>query len=411
MKTPLAVLASLATCASALEVHEWGTFTVLSGSDGNQISWYQPSSDLAALPAFVGRGMVPKSGPAIVRMETPVIYFYPEKPQKVSVSAVFKNGNITETYPFSPSPISFAGQKATWSGTLHPPGDKSALALIPEVSDPDPREPYSAARNVPDAWIFRSDLENNPFKTDEPLRPQAEKFIFYRGSGQARLPLVTTISSEGEISIGNTGTESFVHGVALTVADGKAVWKELPVIPAYDAKDSSASVKSLKLSETPRPLDDVEHELAAFWTERLVTSGLCADEAAAMVATWRATWFREAGTRLLTIVPRPFVDDILPLDITPAPAKLERIFVARHELISPRNEESLVKLLNTPEEELGAAQFASFRKLELGRFSSGALQIATTIQTRRMQKNFHTLQNPKNLQSTSQRQTAAHDDL
>jgi len=123
------------------------------------------------------------------------------------------------------------GQKATWSGTLHPPEDKNALALIPDVSDPDPHEPYSAARKVPSAWIFRSDLEKNPFKTDESLLPQAEKFIFYRGSGQVRLPLTITISSAGEITISNRGSEPLVHGVALTVADGKAVWKVLPPIP------------------------------------------------------------------------------------------------------------------------------------------------------------------------------------
>lgn len=403
MKTSLIAFASIVTCVSALEVHEWGTFTVLSGSDGNQVSWYQPSSDLAALPAFVGKGTIFKSGPAIVRMETPVIYFYPEKTQKIAVSATFKDGIISETYPFPPSSSSMIGQKVTWTGTLHPPGDKAALPLIPQVSDPDPHEPYSAARNVPDAWIFQSDLEKNPFKTGEALPPQAEKFIFYRGSGQARLPLTASLSSAGEIIISNHGSEPFIHGIALTVADGKAVWKEIPSIPAYDAKDHTNSVKSFELPQTPRPLSEVENELAAFWNERLVSTGLTKDEAAAMVATWRATWFREAGTRILTIVPRPFVDDLLPLEITPVPAQLERVFVARYEIISPEKEESLITLLNIPKDKLGPAELASFKDLELGRFSSGALQIATTIQIRRMNTNFHTLQNPQALQSTSQR--------
>jgi len=182
-----------------------------------------------------------------------------------------------------------------------------------------------------------------------------------------------------------------------------AVWKELPSIPAYDDKNSTASVKFLKLPETSRPLSEVENELAAFWNERLVTSGLTKDEAAAMVTTWRATWFREAGTRILTIVPRPFVDDLLPWEVSPKPSALERVFVARHEIISPRNEEALVTLLNIPKEKIGAAQLTSFEKLELGRFSTGALQIATTIQTRRMNANFYTLKNPQVLQITSQR--------
>gem|GEM_PF-2246778 len=85
-----------------------------------------------------------------------------------------------------------------------------------------------------------------------------------------------------------------------------------PTHPAYNAKDYTASDKSLILPETPRPLAEVEAELAAFWIEHLVTSGLNKDEAAAMVATWRATWFREPGTRILTIVPRLRHPDLPP---------------------------------------------------------------------------------------------------
>ena len=57
MKAQIALLASLVTCASAMEVHEWGTFTVLSGSNGIQVPWYASFSDLARLPAFVSPGI------------------------------------------------------------------------------------------------------------------------------------------------------------------------------------------------------------------------------------------------------------------------------------------------------------------------------------------------------------------
>lgn len=36
-----------------LEVHEWGTFTVISGSNGQPIQWYQPHEALSELPDFV----------------------------------------------------------------------------------------------------------------------------------------------------------------------------------------------------------------------------------------------------------------------------------------------------------------------------------------------------------------------
>ena len=53
-----------------------------------------------------------------------------------------------------------------------------------------------------------------------------------------------------------------------------------------------------------------------------------------MIATWRDSWF-ENGTRLLYLVPRAFVDAILPLDIDPSPRQISRVFIGRVELISP----------------------------------------------------------------------------
>ena len=66
----------------------------------------------------------------------------------------------------------------------------------------------------------------------------------------------------------------------------------------------------------------------------LIERGLYAKEAAAMVETWRDSWFEE-GQRLFYIVDRRDVDDILPLEVTPAPAAVARVFVGRIELITP----------------------------------------------------------------------------
>ena len=39
--------------AAGMVVHEWGTFTVLQGSNGADLEWYQPQHDLVGLPKFV----------------------------------------------------------------------------------------------------------------------------------------------------------------------------------------------------------------------------------------------------------------------------------------------------------------------------------------------------------------------
>ena len=75
-----------------LQVHEWGTFTVLVSSSGQTVNWYQPYSDIAKLPPFVqGDPMQMKSTikKASVRMETPVVYFYPEEEMPISVRVAF----------------------------------------------------------------------------------------------------------------------------------------------------------------------------------------------------------------------------------------------------------------------------------------------------------------------------------
>ena len=53
-----------------------------------------------------------------------------------------------------------------------------------------------------------------------------------------------------------------------------------------------------------------------------------------MVETWRDSWFEE-GTRLFYIVPEASIDAVLPLEITPKPAAIARVFVGRIELITP----------------------------------------------------------------------------
>ncbi len=109
-----------------------------------------------------------------------------------------------------------------------------------------------------------------------------------------------------------------------------------------------------------------------------------------MVETWRKTWFRESGDRILTLVPRKVTDAMLPLKITPAPEKTERVFVARIEMVSPDREETLVSLLNSSTAP-GEEEFAKFRNLELGRFGNGAMEVATQLQKNRMIAKYYAL--------------------
>ena len=78
--------ATEANSVQGLTVHEWGTFTSVAGPDGKAIEWL-PAGGPTDLPCFVKLGGAGEKGlPAteqggranrtLVRMETPVLYFY-----------------------------------------------------------------------------------------------------------------------------------------------------------------------------------------------------------------------------------------------------------------------------------------------------------------------------------------------
>src|SRR4030095_10688799 len=102
-------------------VHEWGTFTSVAGPDGKAAQWL-PLAGPGDLPCFVERfqnRLFKDIGPVAstiqknpidylnartkllgpIRMETPVLYFYSEKPEKATVRVAFPKGFITEWYP------------------------------------------------------------------------------------------------------------------------------------------------------------------------------------------------------------------------------------------------------------------------------------------------------------------------
>jgi hypothetical protein len=388
-----------------LEVHEWGTFTVVSGSDGQPLQWYQPHEALSELPSFVyprkaavgsggsaripGVNLVTKSGSGtltlsgfFVRMETPVLYFYPATPLSVTAEVTMKNGRITEWFPqhtprkTAPVP---GEETMSWSGELAPPSDAGAAKLTPPVTGTQGAH-YARAREVPDAWHFRAGSAD-----------EADRFIFYRGAGDALPPYRVEALRNGTVRLSHFGdggavTAAFVLDVR---ADG-ARWGKFSTLP--EMKKSEGLLYVDRDLNTPAiPAAQAQEELAAAMRASLAEAGLSADEARAMVATWRDVWFTEAGTRVLALLPRAWVDSVLPLRITPAPARLARVFVARFEVFTPDREQALLTLLTGPGKPV-ALEAEKFRGLCLGRFGNAALMRAQRLGEERIRRRFSDLQ-------------------
>jgi hypothetical protein len=107
---------------SNLVVHEWGTFLSVQGSDGSSLGGMVDSDEI--LPSFVesrGLGTWQRSQMRL-KMETPVTYFYTDRPCDVQVRVEMPKGILTHWYP---------GVKAF--GPALKPSELRAISSKPEV--------------------------------------------------------------------------------------------------------------------------------------------------------------------------------------------------------------------------------------------------------------------------------------
>lgn len=363
-----AVLASAP--ADKLIVHEWGTFTTFSGSNGVHLD-FRPLLD-NELPGFVF-DRASQSGQVNwfskgrlrtrVRMETPVTYFYTDRERTVRAKVEFPKGLLTEFYPPVVSMAPAFDAKLGLEGDGEPIGkgmlDWGEIDLYPisslrtHVSDSKTAEwmaqhlaqsilpnadgnHYAAARNT-DSALVHVRLDNVKKETDSPLirRPSGEfieKFLFYRGVGKFDVPVSVTNPTPDKFSVTNTGTESLPRMIVLRVTGDQRSYAFVPGL---------AAGKSVDL---PTPDQSVEWEpLRELVVAELMQTGLYQKEAQAMVDTWSSSWFNEEGLRLFYLVPQQVTDEILPLTITPQPDAQLRVMVGRVEIMSKSQETELLQ--------------------------------------------------------------------
>ncbi len=337
---------------AGLTAHEWGTFTSIAGADGQPIVWLPVQfPGPPELPGFVEH-YTAGPGKAIirgkVRMETPVIYFYTAHETSLSVRVSFSKGLITEWYPRATrlqpsSPISV--------DALDQPHEDGSVAwdsvtVAPNLANDFPRE------NAGSHYYAARETSATPLTVKGPSGDQHEKFLFYRGVSTVSLPLSARVLPSGAIQFDNR--------------TGQAV----PALIVFERRGDKLGYHTLTspqdhaLLETPT-VSGTFDSLRGDLEDILVAQGLFRDEAHAMVETWRDSWFEE-GSRLFYIVPRRYVDTILPLSINPAPARLNRVFVGRIELVTPATEQSI-------ETALADHDLTAIRKY--GRFLSPILDI------------------------------------
>jgi hypothetical protein len=318
-----------------LVVHEWGTFTSIAGPDGRAVDW-QPLRASDDLPCFVEHLGVDLKGTlaAKVRMETPVLYFYAPRRLDVDVTVQFNRGLVTEWFPraaVTPSTVN-----ATAAAGFKRPGFSSSVSWHGVSVAPGATAPFPDDRRGGHYYLAR--------RTDAtPLTVGAvsEKFLFYRGVGAFDAPISASVTGDGSLAVSSPSGAPLGDVMLFENRGGRV---------AYHLLTSSSTRATLD----PLRFDGESAAPSAELEAVLIANGLYPAEAKAMVDTWRDSWFEE-GSRLFYITPRKTIDDLLPLDINPAPASVARVFVGRVELVTATTREAVAAALASNDQRTLAA--------------------------------------------------------
>ncbi len=382
-------------------VHEWGTFTDVQGGDGQLLSWRPLQT--SELPGFVRNWQNPgmnrrfagffaggepfrgkRSMVTWQRLETPVMYFYSAERMSVNVGVDFPGGVITEWYPQAtqigpsvpldsdaPGAATVRASRAVWTDLLLLPESKGNGRLQNLLPPDQPGAHYFAARKT-GADTVRMELGDGTKEADN-----YEKFIFYRGAGSFRTPLRVSVNGQNEIVVEDTGSQALSHLFLLAIKDGRGGFEEIEHLQPGESKTFPAIELQNCGASWFYSIADGQAKLGTAVRAALTSEGLFEDEAAAMVNTWKDSWFAEDGVRVFYLLPRAWTDKTLPLTLNPKPERVVRVMVGRAEVIMPETAKELAAVLAKAEAGDQAAREQGIDDLQkLNRFAEPALQLA-----------------------------------
>jgi hypothetical protein len=368
-------------------VHEWGTFLSVQGSDGVTLGGMVDSEE--DLPPFVCQRELNGLSRARMcqKMETPVTYFYSDRPRQVSVKVAMPRGLLTHWFPsvqaFGPPRGGMdaveAGSFLDW-GPFDVIPDARAPASRDEPGQPRPSKPRLCRVREDSTWRFARETDSALVKLRAGDRDCHEKFLFYRGLGAFDLPLEVRASGSDDelrLTLRNRDEDPLRGLFAIRVEKATIRFASLG-----DLAGGSARALELATEMGARlPQEDGIPQVKEAVTAALVEAGLYEKEARAMVNTWEKSYFRTEGLRLLSILPRPAVDAVIPIQVSPAPSEIVRVMIGRVEVLTPDMERRIEEQLSRIDATDPKASAAAVAELDrLGRLGEPVLRrvLATT---------------------------------
>jgi len=355
------VLLVSADAGVPLVVHEWGTITTVHDAKGVAQGRLNRIDPTEVLPGFVHRyeppttrfdtnlnlgkwPHVPGRPDVTMRLETPVIYFYPggPVPGSIDVSVRFRGGVLNEYYPKAAPDIAVddqrirdkqaAGMPLKWDGKTLNNYVVGSLAWkgLKLTSDIKPPATHSAV------WLAPREVRATGVAT---AAGESEHYVFYRGVG-ALSALLTTQLTPAELKVGAPANLLWLKGKSAVIprvwfasirADGSVAYREHGAL-TLDAERAGTPLASFGNFTSSDFSPENLNRLRAAMKLELVSQGLFEDEAQAMLNTWKASYFEKPGARVFYIVPRAWTDYFLPLQFS-VPADVTRVLVGRVDLL------------------------------------------------------------------------------
>ena len=419
--TPVFFLFAPLHAENPVIVHEWGTFTSLQDENGKAIgginvddepvpgfvygfggvralSDARPGEEFGLPPYFSGKGWMPGDQEVTMRLETPVLYFYPPKGANVpplDVHVEWHGGILSQFYPF-----------ATLSGLPgNPPGapthviqqnmrigDVTSQLDWKGVQIGSTAQPIASTDKV---WTTPRETSASLVQIEKPVAydngevtktaAEAEHFLFYRGVGHLDSPLKIDSTIRGTATAHSDSPDYFRLSVSRQdPAEESAAYSDSWLVQINE--DGACSFVYYDMGKERdtggwqlSPHGNIYKEgyfdrgnlaeLKAAMQAALVKAGLYPDEASAMLRTWELSYFKSPGVRFFYIVPRTWVDSTLPLTVTGAPVEITRVMVGRIELISEEQQAALLRLSQEALPDLDGLKKLAASALAGGKFS------------------------------------------
>src|SRR5690349_12715587 len=349
--------------AADLVVHEWGTITTVHAADGTPAGGLNNIDPGDVLPKFVHRyepettrqtperilgklPNIPGRPDVTMRLETPVIYFHPPPNRKftdpIDVTVRFRGGVVNEFYPDAAASVALDRERiqskqadgviTEWNG------DVLNNYVVGSLQWKGLRLHDTVVAPLTNSEIWLAPREVNSVSVFNAEAGEGEQYLFYRGVAHLDA-LLATKTTRGSVELLTpahltwleAGT-AVIPGVWLADIrkDGLTAFRASPAVTLTKENERKRLANVKRFSDSDYTAEGAK-QLRAAMKKALIAQGLFADEAEAMLNTWKASYFQKPGLRLFYIVPRAWTDYFLPLEFS-VPARVTRVIVGRIDL-------------------------------------------------------------------------------